>query len=171
MSCSQVQGRVLLWNSVLRCSCNSSELYLPLFFISPTMHLCYWFGIFSLPTVHNSQKKHFFLLAKSLGPIVLFPAFWPQLGQPHWTQCVWTSTRGMVTIQLSFLPEISFLQWRGLQWPSKWTWARWQGDLVRAVSLSCSSSECPAMRTHLSLLLGCTQLVEETWDSPCLCWT
>lgn len=95
MSCSQVQGRVLLWNSVLRCSCNSSELYLPLFFISPTMHLCYWFGIFSLPTVHNSQKKHFFLLAKSLGPIVLFPAFWPQLGQPHWTQCVWISTGGL----------------------------------------------------------------------------
>ena len=48
-----------------------------------------------------------------------------------------------------------------------WTWAQGQEDLVSAVSLSCSSSECPAMCTHLSLLLGCTQLVEETWDSPC----
>lgn len=28
MSCSQVQGRILPWNSVLKCSCNSSELYL-----------------------------------------------------------------------------------------------------------------------------------------------
>ena len=163
-SCSQVQERVLLWNSVLRCCCNSSELYSPLFFISPTVHILL---VWNFPVSRSTQFPEAtvcFLLPKSLGPCLLLGAhtqfsfangfffffcllaFWSQPGQPQSVQCLCTSTRGMATAQFSFFPEIAFLQpmWSPVaQWTC--TWAYWWEDLVSAVSMV---SVLPCARIH-----------------------
>lgn len=71
---TQAQERFLLWDLVLRCSCNSSELYLPLFFISPTVHILL---VWNFPISRSTQFPEatvFFLLPKSLGPSLLLGA-------------------------------------------------------------------------------------------------
>ena len=186
-SCSQVQERVLLWNSVLRCSCNSSELYSPLFFISPTVHILL---VWNFPVSRSTQfpeARVFFLLAKSVGPSLLLGAhtqfsllmaFFFLLSGCNQDN---PSPSNVFAHQPGEWPLLNSLSSQklpscnrcGLQWPNEHELEHADKRILSVQSLpylTCSSSECPTTCTYSSLPLGWTQPVLEMWDSPCLCW-
>ena len=185
-SCSQVQERVLLWNSVLRCCCNSSELYSPLFFISPTVHILL---VWNFPVSRSTQFPEAtvcFLLPKSLGPCLLLGAH-TQFSFANGfffffflLACFLVTTRtapvrpmslhinqGNGHCSILFLPRNCLLATDVVS----------SGPVNMHLSIlmrgSCQCSFhgiCPAMCAYSSLPLGWTQPALEMWDSPCLCW-